>query len=223
MDCRFVLTLLLSVCVLAISGEERASPSWVAVFLNETQRNKCKFLLNDPTAPYSQDVQCDHMTVEFNPKSVDPYLPYLGMREVLNVLAYGRDEYDQALLVELVSGPIVSTNYYPHITISDTGVQPYTPVYSSVVWERLDVAAKGPLRVGRDNVHNLPDHVSLPANESSRWSGYLPPINSTTYPRGHEFPASHGHVVLFFETLMLEGTLCVNYLWNRDTGRCEKH
>mmetsp|Transcript_30495 Transcript_30495/g.59558 ORF Transcript_30495/g.59558 Transcript_30495/m.59558 type:complete len:226 (+) Transcript_30495:39-716(+) len=208
----------------SISSTHHFTP-WVAVFLNDTESARCKEFLQNTSAPNAADQQCGHMTVVFDPPTLKPYIPFFGLEEQVRVLAYGQDDYDQALLIEVVSGDVVSTNVYPHITISDTGVAPYTPVYSIVVWERL--ARDSPLVVGRDSLHNLPNSVSLPHNRTS-WRGNLPPINSTLYPNpeGGEYPASAGEVFLLGgreqPEVIFTGTLCANFLWHQNEGVCEK-
>lgn len=205
-----------------------SSPNWVAVFLNSTEQVRCLQYLDDPANPYSKDVQCGHMTVEFNPRSLDKYKPLYGVRERLKILAYGHDDNDQALLVqaESINGndtvvPVVSKNYYPHITISDKGVEPYTPVYSIVVWERMDRSSV--FEIVRDSVYNLPNLVYLP-NFDYFWEGDLPAINSTLYPNpaGGPYPPSAGlvQIVPYSDNYFLEGTFCINTLWNMTSGEC---
>lgn len=105
-------------------------------------------------------VNCEHHTIVFNPPSLKPFEPHFGEKQLLRVLGQARDTHDHALLVHLdqgsllfgipltVSGSLHTLNLYPHITVFCGPEDPYTAVYSNVLWERFNDDA--PLVLHRD-------------------------------------------------------------------------
>jgi len=186
---------------------------WAAIFLdaNDQALLCAKFLVKG--LPSAASVDCDHLTIIYNPPSMAPLEPLFGMRVTMHALAFGMDDHDQAVLMHVDRG-IVSNNSYPHVTVACEGVAPYTAVYSNFLWERMDQRSGGPLNVTLD-VQDKPITVSL-SEGSSSWSG--------TLGRHGQYAPTNASVWLLDngggEPLRLTGTFCAHSRWDDDAKVC---
>jgi len=217
-----------------------AAPAWVAIFLSPSEKLRCQSLFFEANLNSSIQMDCDHTTIIYNPPSLDPYIPYYGAAQTLQTLAYAIDDHDQTLLVRIASGPVLSTNLYPHITVSCYGQGIYGAQYSIVVWERLVDNKTLDVEFGSDK---QPQNVSLlrhQYNDPNKYSGWLPPFQSVLQPIKNNgyYAATNASVEIFpmttsisidsnlkvknfgYSGVIFKGTLCVNYLWNEQTGLC---
>ncbi|CAF3588034.1 unnamed protein product [Rotaria sp. Silwood2] len=169
------------------------------------------FRAHEHSSPFygnTRHIYCDHSTIEFNPTSdnMNKYKLHYGHTQKLTILAYSEDEHAQAILVHSAGSndSHSSMNKYPHVTISVSNVNPYTPVYSNDLWKRL---------VDDEIVEITVDEYDKPRSikikdHSSEWHGKL---NSNG-----KYEETQAYVKIMNDVIDLNGIVCVNNLWKND-------
>eukprot|EP00051_Salpingoeca_urceolata_P031574 m.12069 g.12069 ORF g.12069 m.12069 type:complete len:238 (-) comp4173_c0_seq1:31-744(-) len=187
-----------------------SEPRWVALFFdaNTTKVLLANYLFPGPNARQPQGT---HSTIEFNPtpNALAAYEKHFGVKQELRLLAFGMDEHDEALMVH-TTGPVVSTNSFPHVTVGDAGKSPYTAVYSNTLWERC--VNRSAVVVTERDEHGKPAEIALDGNRSE-WEGALPVTPDGLAP-------TWARVQLLPSFLTVQGTFCVDDRWNATEAKC---
>eukprot|EP01087_Luapelamoeba_hula_P016390 TRINITY_DN5038_c0_g1_i1.p1 TRINITY_DN5038_c0_g1~~TRINITY_DN5038_c0_g1_i1.p1 ORF type:complete len:246 (+),score=49.28 TRINITY_DN5038_c0_g1_i1:338-1075(+) len=197
-----------------------ASPEYIAMFLlpSERQRLQAAFY-NSTSGTGARQVQCDHMTLQFDPPAQNNWTKLYGEPHVVQVMVYGNDfSHGQAVMVRVVKGAARSFNSYPHMTVSVLGKNPYSAVYSNFLWERF--VAADVLNVTRGD-DGAPDSVSFVDDPSAQaWTGVLPDYQSG----GQEYYETEANTYLVSSSgsgNYYKGIVCSSRIWNHSTGVCE--
>ncbi|UJR07368.1 hypothetical protein I4U23_011654 [Adineta vaga] len=209
-----MINLLISTFVLCSSVLYYCNASFVAVFLTEDIKNllKDKFLRSHQrSSPYfgnSAHIYCKHSTIEFNSRSylTNKYKAHYGDKQKFIILAYAEDEHAQTILVHSVDNNDnhPSLNEYPHVTLSVSGVAPYTPVYSNDLWKRS--VDDGIVEVQMDD-YDKPRTISM-KNQTHEWDGKL---------RSYEkYEETQVYIKIINELIELNGIVCMDSLWQKD-------
>ncbi|CAF1397682.1 unnamed protein product [Rotaria magnacalcarata] len=193
--------------------------AFLAVFLTGDAKNLLKskfFRSHESSSPFygnTRDIYCEHSTIQFNPRSdiMNKYKAHYGHVQKLTILAYAEDEHAQAILVHSAGSndSHSSTNQYPHVTISVSNVEPFTPVYSNDLWKRF--VDDRIVEIKMDE-YDKPRSIAI-NDHMSEWHGKL---NSN-----EKYAETQAYVKIINEVIDLNGIICVNNLWKNE--KCGKN
>eukprot|EP01130_Rhizamoeba_saxonica_P008873 TRINITY_DN3594_c0_g1_i1.p1 TRINITY_DN3594_c0_g1~~TRINITY_DN3594_c0_g1_i1.p1 ORF type:complete len:204 (+),score=32.55 TRINITY_DN3594_c0_g1_i1:909-1520(+) len=188
-------------CMTTLATTTDPDPDWVALFFDESSIAHC--IEHYTNSTIENEIYCDHITIAFDPPNMTYYEQYFGLKEKAKLLGYVKEKHDQAILVN-IKGELLSTNKYPHTTVSSYPLDPYGAVYSNILWERVDKTSP----VDIVFKHGVPDKIL-----TELWTGLL--------PRYDPYPEALTIVKKIERSLDFSGTVCAFSHWDSEKSCCK--